>query len=141
MDISSAYIPINVGVKFISTYGNVQPYVVFAPGLYLPVGANSETHTPAVHIVDDLTFNVGAGFNTAAGFRYGLRRDLLLNVELNANYAFATVNEETVTTTTIATGAAHTDIVPHQNDQAGYPAQTQYSFSSVGFKVGVVKMF
>jgi hypothetical protein len=139
----SGYFPLNLGVKMKADFFNLSPYVYVAPGLYFP--SLTLTHTDSrseAKIETTYDFNIGLGVASGLGIITFTSPKMGIKLELFSNYAYASISEHTDDYSW--GGSSVTEYVDKPEGELASSesnALYQYTFSSVGIKLGVVIVF
>lgn len=148
-EISGSFLPINLGFKMARNLGKVSPYLVVAPGLYIPIGVtNTETDSygDSTKIQEyDLKCAPGFGVKSAIGFKVNMSDKVGLKFEIAPTFASARVKEVSYT------DEGETYKYFFEKDTAELPEGTEttdyehggpkISFSSLDLNIGLVIAF
>jgi outer membrane protein W len=139
--ITSRYLPINIGVKFKTKMGIIEPYIYLAPGVYFPQKTSDST---AIHVLPfgggitrdtiNTTVYYALGWGVSAGIGAVLRvsEKVGITLEITPTYAFAkqTKYEQ-------KGGGSPGTYVYKDNEASSYGDAPVDSYSSVAVKAGL----
>jgi len=155
IELASSYLPINLGLKFRAPLGSMMPYAYVAPGLYVPVSVEETGTNNTSDWTTTYAFDMGFGFSSGIGIVAGGGSNVSFKIEINANYAFAAINQTTEVLTDKQTGQQATYITNFVNNNANLKDRVtvgttttdesagkfQFSFSSIAIKAGFIVGF
>lgn len=147
-EIVANYIAINVGLKLKADIDIFTPYIVVAPGLYIPVGVDGSEKTannPGADTKDDFEIKYAPGFGVKGiiGAQIKLTDMISIRAECAPTFAAARLKEISVRdqdgdNTTYIFEKNEENLPPDANDKEYYHAGPKHVFNSFGINVGVV---
>lgn len=146
-EIVANHLAINVGLKIKTDIDIFTPYIVVAPGLYIPFGVDgSETIKiePGITTKDEFEIKYAAGFGikTILGAKIKLSDGIDLKAELTPNFASARVKEKITTDedgnkTTIIYEKNEENLPLDKTNTFYEHGGPKHSFNSFGINIGV----
>lgn len=90
--IHSSYLPINIGVKFKTKIGIIEPYCYLAPGVYFPKRDSTSIHSSTTgRDTTKITYSYALGWGFSAGIGAVIRvsEKVGIKLEITPTFAFA----------------------------------------------------